>query len=84
MLLPSFNLSARLHAVASDGVQLRPLQTALRDHAADVLYELPGSRLADHFLRLAHRAMTGVCDPAVSLNAAPGISWEKARGFDAT
>ena len=56
---------------------------ALRDNAANVLYEVPGSRLADHFLRQAHLASTRVCNQSLSLNTAPGISWERSAGLDA-
>ena len=118
----SFNLTATLLAVASDGERLRGLQTALQVHAADVLYELPDSRVAYHFLRQArfrsysiacpppqehrlhctagnscrdacahprmftfaqaHLAATKVCDRSLSLNTAPGISWERSAGRD--
>eukprot|EP00966_Prymnesium_polylepis_P136646 3157595-Prymnesium_polylepis.1 len=77
-----YNLTETLHAVAADSARLRALQAALRDHAADVLYEVPGSRLADHFLRQARLATSRVCDRSLSLNSAPGISWERARGFE--
>ena len=76
----SFNLTANLVEVASDGQRLRALQAALQAHAADVLYELPDSRVADHFLRQAHLAVTKVCDRSISLNTAPGISWERSAG----
>ena len=73
-------LGASVHSLCSQCPGLR--QTALRDHAADVLYELPDSRVGSHFLQNAWMAMRSVCDEKLPSNSAPGITWEKSRGLD--
>lgn len=60
--LPSaLNLTAELIAVSTDGARLRAMQTALQTHAADVLWEAPQSRVGNHALGLATRAVQRVC-----------------------
>lgn len=78
----SFNLTSRLLAVATDRPRLLQMQASLRDHAADVLYELPDSRVGSHFLRQAWLAIQSVCSGELSTNSAPGITWESAKGLD--
>ena len=57
----SFNLTAKLLAIAADSERLLKMQRALQVHAADVLWEAPGSRVATHTLGLALRATRDVC-----------------------
>jgi hypothetical protein len=59
------NLTAELLAVASDGARLASMQRALQQHAADVLWEAPGSRVGSHALGLASRAVSHVCKDGV-------------------
>ena len=59
LLRKSFNLTALLLAVADDAPRLGAMQWALRTHAIDVLWHMPGSRVATHLLGLAARARGG-------------------------
>lgn len=77
----NFNLTARLIAIASNSTYLQALQRSLQAHAADVLYESPGSRLADHFLDSAQLAMSRVCDRSLSSNSAPGVTFDRSVGL---
>lgn len=77
LLSASFNISAKLQAIAAETESVLSLQTSLQAHAPDVLYEVPNSRLADHFLRNAYLAITRVCNRSLAVNYASGISWER-------
>ncbi|KAL1504661.1 hypothetical protein AB1Y20_008441 [Prymnesium parvum] len=77
LLDPGFNLTDKLISVATDHATLFQLQHSLREHAADVLYEVSGSRLADHFLQSAYMAVSQVCSPWANSNATLGISWDR-------
>ena len=57
----AFNLTAHLAAVAADAPRMLAMQTALQKHAADVLWEAPGSRVGHHALALATSAIRHVC-----------------------
>ena len=56
-----FNLTEELLSVKSDAARLGAMQRALQKHAADVLWEAPGSRVGSHALGLASRAVGEVC-----------------------
>ena len=47
------------------------MQEALREHARDVLWEAPGSRVGAHALALATAAVRDVCEPSRAVAAAP-------------
>ena len=65
--LKAFNLTAKLLTIAADSDRLLRMQRALQAHAADVLWEAPGSRVATHTLELALKANRDVCTaPAAS------------------
>lgn len=62
--LPPFNLTAELRAVAADTARLGAMQRSLQEHAADVLWEAPDSRVGDHALATATAAVRRVCTAA--------------------
>ena len=67
MKLKAFNLTAKLLTIAADSERLLKMQRALQAHAADVLWEAPGSRVATHTPELALKAKRDVCiAPAAS------------------
>lgn len=63
------NLTALLRTVAHDPLRLGGLQRALQEHAHDVLWEAPRSKVGEHALALATHARRKVCQPTALTNA---------------
>ena len=59
----SLNLTSHLLSIVDTPGRLKAMQEALEAHAADVLWEAPGSRVGDHALGLATMAARRVCAP---------------------
>jgi len=76
------NLTAALLRVAADAPRLARMQRALQAHAADVLWEAPGSRAGHHALGLATLAVRRVCPRVVTPDGMqlPFARWGRASG----
>jgi hypothetical protein len=70
----AFNLTAHLQAVALETPRLRAMQLALQKHAADVLWEAPGSRVGDHALDLATSAVRQTCSATATPTPTSGVA----------